>query len=504
MFVVINGLKDRYKLYFINIMSFNKLMPQDYYQLNIVKEFNNIDNNKVNQNSSLYLRNIPKLYKLTLNHIELIEYFVRLLKPKNFLELGVQFGEATKNIIPNVLNTYYAVDIERSTNIDYFQNNYNNFKFYQQTTDEFFKTLKKENINLNLEMVFIDACHTHEASYRDFLNVKDHLVNDGIIFFHDTYPKNIESTHSDLSGDCYKTAEKIRKEHSNEFEILTIPVEPGLSIARKVERQLDWLQKKESVGFIIAACIRSEEHLIQLNTCIASIKRFNQNDKIVVVFDYTSNKELQEKCFKIHDDIIFEINTPEVPADMLLLKYFKEKKYFDKAILLQDSMVLKKHMDINTVNDVKFIWHFTNHRREWHIIEEPQTEFNIINNIKTHDDLNIYVINNLISSVKFQDYCKKIYYKKNEWCGCFGPTVIITHNFLLKVDLLTDIINLQQKMITNRLRRSNESIISLAYHYVTGRNMEDSYDGLYYDGIGGHGLNGKYIYKVAFNRQEIL
>ena len=228
-------------MYYTVGMSFENKMPADYYQLNMINEFNEANGEKVDYDSNIYLRNVPKLYKLTLNHIEMIEYFVRLIKPKRFIELGVQFGEATKKIIPHVHETYYAVDLLRQSNIDYFEKTYPNFKFHTMTTDDFFKDLKEKGVNLQLEMAFIDACHTHEATYRDFLNVKEHLVNDGIIFMHDMYPKDLASSDPGLSGDCYKTAEKIRLEHNHEFEIITIPVEPGLSILRKVDRQLNWL-----------------------------------------------------------------------------------------------------------------------------------------------------------------------------------------------------------------------------------------------------------------------
>jgi len=226
-------------------MEFQTKIPSDYYQQHVIKQFNDADLTKVDYNSPVYLRNIPKMYKLTLDHIEMIEYYTRLIKPNHFMELGVQFGEATRKIIPHVHGMYYAVDIERSDNIDYFEREYTNFKFSKMTTDDFFADLKEKGINLGLEMAFIDACHTHEATYRDFLNVRDHLVNDGIIFMHDMYPKNLESSDHGLSGDCYKTAEKIRLEHHHEFEIITIPVEPGLSILRKVHRQLNWLPSKE-------------------------------------------------------------------------------------------------------------------------------------------------------------------------------------------------------------------------------------------------------------------
>lgn len=481
-------------------------MSNDYYQMNIVKEFNNQQSTLVNYRAPIYQRNHPIKYKLTLNHIELIEYFVRMIKPRNFMELGVQFGETTKRIIPHIVGDYYAVDMERTQNIDYSEKNYNNFHFIHKTTDDFFNGLDSP---LALEMVFIDACHSHEATYRDFLNVKKHLVNDGIIFMHDMYPKDIESTNSGLSGDCYKTAEKIRKEHYTEFEILTIPVEPGIAILRKVDRQLDWcikdesdiVVKEDSYGFLIASCIRENAHLLQLNHCIQSIREKHPNQKKVVVVDFTSTNELVQSAIVNNPDVLFELSTEMIPADMLLLDYYKKNNYFNKAILLQDSMMLKTKFCVSDITDITYLWYFTNHRKHWHSINEPDTVYNKMHNIITHDDLNMHVINTKIENPDFKEYCRDIYYNKNEWCGCFGTCCIITYDFLNKLDKCTNIIQLQKQMTNNRLRRSIESIFALACQYVTRRNMEYGYDGLYYDGDTGNSMEGHIISKVSFDRQ---
>jgi predicted O-methyltransferase YrrM len=221
-------------------MSFNSFLPSDYYQCNIVTSFNKNEDTKTDYTLPIYMRNPRVNCKLSLNHIELIEYFVRLIKPKNFLELGVQFGECVNKIV-DLIPVYYGVDIEKNTNIEYLIANKPNFKFFQLSTNDFFNNIKNNNINLNLDMVFIDADHSHKSSYTDFLNVKDHMNQDGFIFFHDCYPFSIKDTDPGLCGDCFKTSEVIRKHHNNEFEILTIPVFPGLSIARKCTKQLNWL-----------------------------------------------------------------------------------------------------------------------------------------------------------------------------------------------------------------------------------------------------------------------
>lgn len=222
-------------------MSFSNEMPNDYYQVNIVNEFKDINIKDINFNLPIYQRNPETINKLSLNHIEIIEFFVRLIKPKNFLELGVQYGECTKKIINLIPDEYIGVDINKTKNIDYFINKNKNFNFFNMSTDEYFEKLINENNKLKLDMVFIDACHTHESTYKDFLNVKDYINEDGFIFFHDCYPYSKEWTKPNLCGDGYKTSELIRLKHNNNFEILTLPVNPGISIARKCTKQLYWL-----------------------------------------------------------------------------------------------------------------------------------------------------------------------------------------------------------------------------------------------------------------------
>lgn len=222
-------------------MEFKKKTPDDYYTTPIIKEFNYYNMNSTNYNTSIYKRNPEKKGKLTLNHIEFIEFYVRLLKPSNFLELGTQFGECSIKLIELIPNEYIGVDIKKQTNIDYLLKTYKNFKFFNGTTDNFFLDIKKNQRNLKFDMVFIDACHSHEATYKDFLNVKDHINEDGIIFLHDCYPYSKEWTTPALCGDGYRTSEVIRKKHFEEFEIITIPVNPGISMVRKCSKQLAWL-----------------------------------------------------------------------------------------------------------------------------------------------------------------------------------------------------------------------------------------------------------------------
>jgi hypothetical protein len=254
-------------------------------------------------------------------------------------------------------------------------------------------------------------------------------------------------------------------------------------------------------GFIVAACLRNESHTTSLKNCIESIKLKEESPKIVVVMDFTSSKVYVDQIVSTYPDVIFELETRHVPADMLLLHYFKEKKYFDVAITLQDSMRLKKKLPIPTNPEIDYLWYFTNHRVHWSIIEEPRTEFNISKGIKTHDDLNHYIIDNVLESSEFRKYCQVTYNNKEHWSGCFGCCCIISYEFLEKLDEKTKLINLMYNMTSNRLRRSIESLFSLACQFTKGCEIRSAIDGLYYDGFTGNNLEGEYVMKQSFDRQ---
>jgi hypothetical protein len=257
-------------------------------------------------------------------------------------------------------------------------------------------------------------------------------------------------------------------------------------------------------GFIIAACIREESHLNSLNDCLSSIEQFHLKNKCVVIIDFTSDKTLVKKIIENFPNVIFELETSNYPADMQLLKFFKEKKYFNTAILLQDSMRVLKEFKIENILDIQYIWHFNNHRIQWDTIREPCTDYNIKNNINTHSDLICHVIDSLPDTY-FKEYCKITYPQKNLWSGCFGCLCIITYDFLQILDSKTDIINIQSNMITNRLRRVIESIFSLACEYAIGKHITSSYDGLYYDGVTNNGIShsmkSEHLHKICFDRQ---
>lgn len=154
---------------------------------------------------------------------------------RTYLELGVRRGKVFNAVAPIVSKAAYAVDIDPETYNSIKGNK--RLKWHQCTTDQFFE---KIDPSINFDMVFIDADHSHESSMRDFDNVKDLVSPNGLILLHDTYPHEEKYFSPKKCNDTYKTAEYIRANYKDNYEIVTLPMYLGISIVRKADRQLMW------------------------------------------------------------------------------------------------------------------------------------------------------------------------------------------------------------------------------------------------------------------------
>jgi predicted O-methyltransferase YrrM len=84
-----------------------------------------------------------------------------------------------------------------------------------------------------IDLIYIDADHSHEQSLKDFENFATFLKPNGLILMHDTFPLTEGYEQLQLSGTVYKTAQYIKKHYRDEFEIMTVPYLCGISLLRK-------------------------------------------------------------------------------------------------------------------------------------------------------------------------------------------------------------------------------------------------------------------------------
>lgn len=172
----------------------------------------------------------------TVPHDDLIVSFAKMLKPKTYVELGVYQCMIVNKIMPYVSEAVYAVDIEKSAG-DFMKKN-PKAHFYNGTTDAFAEELRKKNVTI--DMMFIDADHRKESVLADFKNYFPLVKEDGIIFLHDGYPRNKEETGDGYCSNCWEAIEELSK-HTDTYEMMTIPLHPGLTICRKRTKQVPWI-----------------------------------------------------------------------------------------------------------------------------------------------------------------------------------------------------------------------------------------------------------------------
>lgn len=177
----------------------------------------------------IHLRNGLKFH----DHMALLEHLAQWLQPELYLEIGVLHGESLKRIQKHAKQCYAVDPIFNHREYD------SNVKLFEMTSDDFFTTLDP---SIKFDMVFIDGDHEKNQVYKDFINSKDRVIDDGLVILHDTVPMDDDMTASWFCNNAWEAVQKIKVEFKNEWEILSLPFNPGITIMRKINwnKQLIW------------------------------------------------------------------------------------------------------------------------------------------------------------------------------------------------------------------------------------------------------------------------
>lgn len=167
-------------------------------------------------------------------HYSFVPWLASVMQVKSYLELGV-FNNDNINRMVNIVDMCVGVDtiIPGTPCID------PKYKFLMMSTSEFFER-NKEAYHLSFDMIFIDACHDIDNVISDFENSFKILNYNGVILIHDTYPMSEAFLDKGYCSNAYEVCDYIKEHFSQDGEIVTIPVHPGISIFRKCDRQLEW------------------------------------------------------------------------------------------------------------------------------------------------------------------------------------------------------------------------------------------------------------------------
>jgi len=221
--------------------------------------------------------------------------------------------------------------------------------------------------------------------------------------------------------------------------------------------------QNENFGFIIPFYITEQllDEKTLLVKCIRSIRNIYPNIKIVIINDCKQNICSDDKIISYFNDknIIIEQTIYNRSAEMAPFYYFYVHHPFKYAIMMHDSCLLTKKLPIIDY-DVKFLWHFIDHLKWDDLIVQSDDP-----NIKTHSDEIKHMVQK-ISDCDFKQKFNEIYTNRDNWYGCLGTMVIISHNFLIKLQDNTKILDLAKHTKIKSDRYCLESIIALAIFFT--------------------------------------
>ncbi len=153
-------------------------------------------------------------------HEQLIPLLVEGVGAESYLEFGTYINETIKNV---KCPKRYGVDTKVASN------NANNIWFFEMTTKMFIERHAAEHAPF--DFVFIDSDHSAEAVEDDFNGIWPHVSDEGLVLLHDTNPESEADTVPTLCGDAWKFA--FQQSYRPNFEAVTLPYHPGLTIIRK-------------------------------------------------------------------------------------------------------------------------------------------------------------------------------------------------------------------------------------------------------------------------------
>lgn len=149
-------------------------------------------------------------------HERFIPMLVEGVGAESYLEFGTYLNQTIGKVS---CKKRYAVDTDPLPILG--------IHFFQMTTDEFIE--KHAAKYAPYDFVFIDADHSAKAVEKDFRGIWPHVADEGLILLHDSNPESKADTVATLCGDAWKFAMKIARN----YECVTIPYHPGVTIIRK-------------------------------------------------------------------------------------------------------------------------------------------------------------------------------------------------------------------------------------------------------------------------------
>jgi hypothetical protein len=165
-------------------------------------------------------------------HLDLVVSLASILTPRNYLEIGIHKCGLFNRLIP-YCDSLTGVDLNPRA-VDYMAKS-NKTTFINTSSVDYWNTTD----SVVFDLIMIDGNHSKEFVRQDFVGGLSKLAPNGIMLLHDTYPGDKSAMAFDRCSDGYKVIEEMSTK-TDQYEMVTIPRHPGLTICRKRTNHLDW------------------------------------------------------------------------------------------------------------------------------------------------------------------------------------------------------------------------------------------------------------------------
>ena len=156
----------------------------------------------------------------------------QLLKPRGYLEIGVQFGTSLR------LASCPATGVDPNPQVHGALGP--NASIFAETSDDFFA---KNRELPPIDLAFIDGMHLAENAFRDFLNIEQVANENTVVVFDDVLPRNQgeaarEQCPGDWTGDVWKV-EPILRDQRPDLNLHLVDTEPtGLLVVTNLAPEI--------------------------------------------------------------------------------------------------------------------------------------------------------------------------------------------------------------------------------------------------------------------------
>jgi hypothetical protein len=160
-------------------------------------------------------------------------------------------------------------------------------------------------------------------------------------------------------------------------------------------------------GFIISRHVNSERTNKYWNRCVKLIRTLYPY-RMIVIIDDNSNPAFLKADHDYKNLIVIQGEYPG-RGELLPYIYYARNKWFDRAVIIHDSVFFHKRISFEDVNlPVVSLWHFSKG------FNRVDYDPNIAKRLNYGD-----IINNCA--------------KNRDWVGCFGVQSFIKHSFLIHI-----------------------------------------------------------------------